>query len=227
MRLYQTFAALWTGAEPQPGTVSADPRLEAPSMGRTHTRFIGAVAALLAAGLAGFSLRSQQRSVSTVAARNPAPDVRTQVIRRTIHITRHEHARHGMGPSGGGSRLGRRGASPAASAVHTGASGSHRVGSGTTVSASGAAVTTRTSAPHSPASAAVSGAPVATRTSTSHGGSGSTTGSGSSGGPVTTRTSSHGSGGSTTGSGHVTTRSSGGHGGDGSDGGDGGDHGGD
>ena len=64
-------------------------------MGRTQTRIIGAVAALLAAGLAGFSLRSQQQhTVTTVAARNPAADVRTQVIRRTIHIVRHQHPRH-------------------------------------------------------------------------------------------------------------------------------------
>ena len=40
-------------------------------MGRTRIRFIGALAALLAAGLAGFSLRDQQRAATTIAARNP------------------------------------------------------------------------------------------------------------------------------------------------------------
>ena len=198
-------------------------------MRKTHTRFVGAVAALLAAGLAGFSLRSQQRSVSAVAARNPAPDVRTQVIRRTIHITRHEHAHHGMGPSGG------RPLRPAGTfafdelgghqieRLARGGMGRHRG--------------RRRGRRHDPdqrvalqlgrecqlgpfrgtnhdAHVALR---VLVRTAVS---------SAPPSGPVTTRSSSHTSGGSTAGSGPVTTRSSGGHGGHG-DGGDGGNNAGD
>ena len=56
-----------------------------------HTRLAGGGAAVAAAGLAGYSLRPsggpQRRAV---AARNPAAEVRTEVIRRTIHIVKHE-----------------------------------------------------------------------------------------------------------------------------------------
>ena len=71
-------------------------------MSRTTTRFIGAAAALLAAGLAGFSLRRPAAYVDHGRARNPAADVRTQVIRRTVHIVRHEHGRHAAGSRGVG-----------------------------------------------------------------------------------------------------------------------------
>jgi hypothetical protein len=190
-------------------------------MGRTHPRIIGAVAAVLAAGLAGFSLRSQQRSPTTV--RNPAADVRTVVIRRTIHIVRHEHPKRGTGPHGP-TLIAAAGVSHAAGpAVRTGASSSHAIGSGAVVAAGGSgAVTTRTSAAHlssgpAPGTPGSTGAPVTTRTSAGH----STTGSSArSGGRLTTRTSSHGASGSR--SGTVTTRSSGGRG-EGGDGG--GDHG--
>jgi hypothetical protein len=140
-------------------------------MARTHTRLIGAVAALIAAGLAGFSLRSQQATLTTIAARNPTTDVRTQVIRRTIHITRHEHARHGIGPSAGTSGVSTRRAIRGPSPVHTGASGSHTVGAGTTGSAASAAVTTRASTHGSGASTNASGG-VTTRSSGGHGGEG-------------------------------------------------------
>lgn len=191
-------------------------------MGRKHTRMIGAAAALLAAGLAGFSLRSQQQHATTaLAARNPAADVRTQVIQRTIHIVRHEHpkpipAAHGTAAGGGA------GGSPgSASPVRTGASGSR---TGVVSSGPSTAVTTRTSAASAPAGgSARSGAPVTTRTSASHGSSGS---SAPSSGPVTTRTSSQGGSTSGVGSSSVTTRSSGGHGG-GHGGDGGGDNGGD
>ena len=193
-------------------------------MPKTQTRIAGSVAALLAAGLAGFSLRSSPSSPTALAARNPAADVRTQVIRRTIHIVRHEHARRGARPyrltsvTGGGV-----GAHPA-SAVRTRASASHAAGSAATAAAGTGAVTTRTSASHSVGSSAAgsgsSSAPVTTRTSASHSAGSPAGGSGSSPGHVTTRTSSHGS--SSSGTGHVATRSSGG-GGDGGDGGGNGD----
>ena len=145
-------------------------------MPKTQTRLVGAVAALLAAGLAGFSLRSSPNSPTAVAARNPAPDVRTQVIRRTVHIVRHQRSGQGAGLHGGGASAiggsgGGVGVAPASS-VRTHASGSHAIGSAGTVAGGTASVTTRTSASHSAGSpVAGSGspsAPVTTRTSASH-----------------------------------------------------------
>jgi len=54
-------------------------------MPKRHGRILGSLAAILAAGLAGFSLRPSPQPVTAVASRNPA-EVKTQVIRRTIHI---------------------------------------------------------------------------------------------------------------------------------------------
>ena len=157
-------------------------------MRKTHTRIAGAVAALLAAGLAGFSLRSAPRSSTALAARTPSAAVTTQVIRRTIHIVRHEHARsRGAVHPGSVSAPTAAAAVSAARSIHTGASGSHHAGSsGTVVSAGGSAVTTRTSPSH--VSAPTASVPASS--------------------PVTTRTSPHGSSG-TSGAKHVTTRSSG------------------
>ena len=188
-------------------------------MPKTQTRLVGAVAALLAAGLAGFSLRSSPNSPTAVSARNPAPDVRTQVIRRTVHIVRHQRSGQGAGRHGGASAIGGSvggvGVAPASS-VRTHTSGSHTIGAAGTVAGGTASVTTRTSASHSAGSpVAGSGspsAPVTTRTSASHSVGSSGSGSGSTGGRVTTRTSSHGS--TSSGSGRVVTRSSGGDGGD-------------
>ena len=96
-------------------------------MRRTYGRMLGAVAAILAAGVAGFSLRPTQRVVTTVAARNPTT-VKTQVIRRTIHITRHARAHVAAAPPGphGGASHYRAGS---ALGVRTGASRSHAAGS--------------------------------------------------------------------------------------------------
>ena len=180
-------------------------------MRRTHIRIAGALAALLAAGLAGFSLRSQPRSLS-LAARSPAPAVTTQVIRRTIHIVRHEHAPARAGSGGGSPPHGHTGPVTSARSIHTGASGSHRAGSSSTgAAAGGAAVTTRTSPSHvatgsAPSGTASTGAPVTTRTSPSH--ASTPSGSAPAGAPVTTRTSPHGSTGAP-GAKHVATRSSG------------------
>ncbi len=181
-------------------------------MRKTHTRIAGAVAALLAAGLAGFSLRSQPSSSVSLSARSPAPAVATQVIRRTIHIVRHE--RVAPRAAGHGGALGRGGPGRVSSArsIHTAASGSHGAGSpGAAVSAGGTAVTTRTSPSHAstgsaPSSSAPAGVPVTTRTSASHASTPSA--SAHAGAPVTTRTSPHGSS-ATSGGKHVATRSSG------------------
>lgn len=202
-------------------------------MRRRQWRTAAVLTALAAGGLAAFALRPSQGATNApLATRDPAAEVRTQVIRRTIHIIRHEP----------GARLrGSRPTSGVAVQTHgharTGASGSHGPGS----ARGSAAVATRTSGSHGAAGGYAAGhnAPVSTRTSGSHGSSSaaptvapvSTRASGSHGSssaaptvaPVSTRTSgSHG--GSSTGSPRKpVTRSSGGagHGGDGGDGGDG------
>lgn len=184
------------------------PQPEALKMRKTHTRMAGAVAALVAAGLAGFSLRSAPRSSTSLAVRDPSRAVTTQVIRRTIHIVRHERApsRTGVRP---GSLSARSGAAvSAARSIHTGASGSHNAGSSGTVVSAGGTVTTRTSPSHvsAPTASGSAGAPVTTRTSPSH--TSTSSGSAPASSPVTTRTSPHGSSGAS-GAKHVTTRSSG------------------
>jgi hypothetical protein len=170
-------------------------------MRRTYTRLIAGAAAIGAGALAAFALRGPSTTATPVAARNPAVEVRTVVIRRTIHIVKHEHA---AGASPGHGRASTSAVAGVAVA-RTRVSGSHRAASGTAVAGG---VSTRTSGSHSAVGGAT-GAPVTTRTS-SHGGS-----SGGSRSPVTTRTSA-GSGGSGK---PVATRSSGGNGGDGGDGG--------
>src|SRR5207248_724385 len=67
------------------------PRLGGETMRRRYSRTAAVVLALLAGGLAAFALRpTAGTSTTAVAARNPAVEVRTQVIRRTIHVIRHE-----------------------------------------------------------------------------------------------------------------------------------------
>ena len=172
-------------------------------MRRTYTRLIAGAAAVAAGALAAFALRGPSTTATAVAARNPAVEVRTVVVRRTIHIVKHEH------PAGAGSLPGRSPTSASAGIARSRASGSHGSAPGAAV---GGAVSTRTSGSHA-AVGATRGTPVTTRTSTSHGSS-----SGGSGSPVATRTSAS-SGGS---SGKpVATRTSGGHGGEGGDGGGG------
>lgn len=128
-------------------------------MQKKYARGLAAVAALLAGGLAAFALRPSSTPTTTLAARNPAVEVRTQVIRRTIHIG---HAPGASVHSSGATvrsvarpRTGTSGAHSAAStAVATRTSGSP--------AATGAgAPITRTSGSAAPAA----GAPARTRTS--------------------------------------------------------------
>ena len=81
-------------------------------MRKTHGRILGSLAAVLAAGLAGFSLRPSPRPVTTVASRNPA-ETRTQVIRKTIHIVRHQGPGPAAGPLSGRPGRGRAGSAAA------------------------------------------------------------------------------------------------------------------
>ena len=181
-----------------------------------YSRIVAIAMAALAGGLAAFALRpAAGTSTSTLAARNPAVEVRTQVIRRTVHITRHEH---------GAALRGARGASALVIAEHgkarTKASGGH----GPAHAAGTAAVATRVSGAHgtSNGQSAASAAPVATRSSGSHSASAAPA---TQSHPVTTRSSGSHSG-STAGSsasGHPVTRSSGGGHRHGEDGGGGDD----
>jgi len=171
-----------------------------------YSRTIATATALATGGLAVYALRPPQTVPAvTAASRNPAVVVRTQVIRRTIRIIRHEPGAVHPLPKITRAAVG-------ASAPRARTSGSHS----SPAVASGAPVSTRTSGSHASTGTPVgSGAPVSTRTSGSHAAS-------STGPHVTTRTSgSHASSGT-----HVTTRTSGSKGGE-HEGGDGGSNGGD
>jgi hypothetical protein len=188
-------------------------------MRRTHARTAAGLTAFAAGVLVALSMRSSGTPTATLAARNPAVEVRTEVIRRTIHIVRHETA-HGYAlVRGGGSGTAPRALAPAAPRSRT--SGSH-TGSGSPAGTYvGPPVATRTSGSHAaPTSgAAPAPTPVTTRTSPSHVGS---TGTGGAGAPTTVRTRTSGAGstsGSSSGS-PVRTRTSG-AGGKHDDGGDG------
>ena len=193
-------------------------------MRTTYTRTVAMLTALAAGVLAAFALRPSPATTVTLAARNPAVEVRTEVIRRTIHIIKHVAGAGGFG-SPAGAAYGHRSGS-----VRTGASRSHSAGA---PAGNGVAFTTHVSGSHSSAvGTTYAGGTVRTRTSASRHGS---SGSGSTGGPVTTRTSgsrhasgpasgpvtTHTSGSSGSGK-PVHTRTSGTHVGEGGDGGNGG-----
>jgi len=174
-------------------------------MNRTHGRIFGALAAVLAAGVAGYSLQPTPRTVAALSARSSPAEIRTQVIRRTIHIVRHQGSGRGAGPhsaaTGHAATHGSITTAAAGQRIKTGASRSHAVAAGgSAVAGAGTPVTTRTSASHvtsaAPAAAGGTGssasAPVTTRTSASHASSGSSSGSKSASAPVTTRSSSGG-----------------------------------
>ena len=169
-------------------------------MRRNRTRIIAALAALVAGTAAAYTLRPTGNT-ATLAGDTPTVQVRTQVIRRTVYVTRNlpggspsPRGPVATGPAGHGRRSMRTGASGArtsapafagASAVTTRTSGSH---SSAPTSAASHPVTTRTSGSHSTAAAPSGGSrPVTTRTSGPHA-------SGTSG-PVRTRTSGAGHGG--------------------------------
>jgi hypothetical protein len=206
-------------------------------MRRKYSRIVAITLAAVAGGLAAFALRpAAGTSTAMLAARNPAVEVRTQVIRRTIHVIRHEsgaglRGAHGSSAlviaghggtartaSSAGHRTPHAGGTAASATRASGAHGSNSAHS--TVSA--APVATRSSGSHSTSSAPVSQShPVSTRSSGSHGTSSGAVSGTSSRRPVSTRSSgSHGT--SSAGSpGRPVTRSSGGAHRDGGDGGDG------
>jgi hypothetical protein len=205
-------------------------------MGRKHSRTAAVALAVAAGALAAFALRpAAGTTTATLAARNPAVEVRTQVIRRTIHVIRHEPGAAlrgsrgpssvvaaGHGPSHGRARTAASGghrstSSPAAAAAVTRASGARGQSTGHT-SASVGPVVTHASGSHSSAPAPA-GHPVSTRTSGSHSSAPAPASR-----PVSTRTSgSHGTSPARS-SARPITRSSGASHRGGDDGGGSGDH---
>ncbi|MGB0094266.1 MAG: hypothetical protein WBP81_17270, partial [Solirubrobacteraceae bacterium] len=111
-------------------------------MRRTQIRIVAAVTAIAAGGLAAYALRPSDNPGVALASRNPV-EVRTQVIRRTIHVIRHDSAGHSPSP--------RR-------AIATGAPGHGAKG----------AIATGASGSHSASGPGGQSAPVATRSSGSH-----------------------------------------------------------
>ena len=194
-------------------------------MRKQYSRIAALVMALTAGGLAAFALKpAPGNTAATLAARNPAVEVRTQVIRRTIHVIRHEPGARLRGSRGSGALVVAGRARPRAAATR--ASGAHAGGTGQS-HASAVPVATRSSGSHSAAaspSPAAQSHPVSTRSSGSHSTAAPSAPTGQSH-PVSTRTSgAHGStsNGSSGTAAHPVTRSSGGGHGHGGDGGDGG-----
>jgi hypothetical protein len=187
-------------------------------MRRSHSRVAATVLAAAAGGLAAFALRpAAGTTTATLAARNPAVEVRTQVIRRTIHVIRHEPGAALRGARGPSLRAVNR-SGPTPPRVRTAASGAHRASTGPVAGAS-VPVSTHSSGPHGGSTSPSPSHPVTTRSSSGpHGGSTSPSPSH----PVTTRSSGGSHGGSSGPSaGMPVTRSSGGAHGHGDDGGDG------
>ena len=67
------------------------------TMRTRHTRTAAATAALAAGVLAAMALQPGAHATQTLAARNPAVEVRTQVIHRTVHVS--GGGRHGAAPA--------------------------------------------------------------------------------------------------------------------------------
>ncbi len=144
-------------------------------MRRRHTRSAAAITAIAAGGFAVYTLQPSDKPVATLAARSPAVQYRTQVIRRTVHVVRHEHAAHGPNPRGAVATGGRGRHGAGGSAPRTGASGHHSAAGSSGSAGSSGAVATRASGGSGGGGSVASGsgssgssAPVSTRTSASH-----------------------------------------------------------
>ena len=192
--LCQSFAGAWSA----PGGGGANVLCERTShqMPRrpTNSRIASLAAALVAGALAALALRPVTHGQSASGSGAPVAEVRTQVIRRTIHVVHHERPPQ--------RRAGTRRAAATTAAptgIHTGSSGSHPSSTGAapasprsrTSGAAGAAPTpagaapvrTATSGSRSAAPSAGRGSgPVRTRSSGSPGGAGTSTRTHSSGG---------------------------------------------
>jgi len=165
---------------------------------RNMKRRVAAGAAVIGlGGLGGIALSSNHanKPTTTLAAK---PEVRTHVIRRTIHVTKHVKPRHpvsGTGAGGGATiaATGSPGTYASGTAPVTGAS-STGAASGSTYTSSAPITTSTSGAAATPSpSSAPSSTPVVTHTSGGGGGSASGGGGGSSP-PVVTHTSGGGGG---------------------------------
>jgi hypothetical protein len=168
---------------------------------RSRIRIAAAATIVGLGGLAGLALSDGQRQSSTTVAEKPA--VRTKVIRRTIHVTKHAKPKHpAVAGAGGGASAGSSASAGSPGSAVTGASSS-----GSTSSSSySSPVTTSTSGSSSAGTAtSYESSPVVTGSSGASAGSGS---SGESSAPVTTATSGGGSAGG--GGGEVDHESKGG-----------------
>ena len=176
------------------------------------TRSAALAAALAAGALAAYTLRPTAGSSSFVQPQ--AAIVRTQVIRRTVHIVRHERPPRGRRTARTRVTVHNATVLAPAGAPRTGTSGSHAgaAAAPTVVPGGAAAPRTRTSgvgvavAPATTPATGVSGAPVRTRTSRAAAAGSPSTGAAA---PVRTRTSG-GSAGSGSKGGALRTRTSGG-----------------
>jgi len=159
------------------------------AVNKLRTRIAAGVTVIGLGGLAGVALSAGQKSSSATVAEKPV--VRTKVIRRTIHVTKHAKSKHPAW-AGPGGRL-------AAGGRADGVAGAY--GSATTGTSSSGSPPQSSSSYSSPVTTSTSGSssvptestttPVVTHTSGASAGSGS---SGSSS-PVTTATSGGGGGG--------------------------------
>jgi hypothetical protein len=146
------------------------------------TRIAAATTIVGLGGLTGLALSAGGQKSATLADK---PLIRTKVIRRTIHVTKHVKPKHPVGAGAGAAYVGA-GSAGSSGGVATGASST-----GSTPSYSPSPVTTSSSGA-STAAPTSSPAPVVTHTSGSSAGSG---GSGGSNAPVVTHTSGAGGGG--------------------------------
>jgi hypothetical protein len=140
-----------------------------------HARLAGGAAAVVAAVLAGVSLRPTKQAQAS-AARQASVEVRTEVIHRTIRIVRHERGPAARAARGGGGRVRLVAAGGPSGVARTRASRWHHGSSSHAASAAGGAAVTRTSSTrhdtavaHTAGSHAVgSSGAVTTRTSKHH-----------------------------------------------------------
>ncbi|MBK5218563.1 MAG: hypothetical protein JJE35_02070 [Thermoleophilia bacterium] len=92
-------------------------------MSKLKTRIAAGITVIGLGGLAGLALGSgEQQSTGTAVAEKPV--VRTKVIRRTIHVTKHAKPKHPAATGGGGGAL-----AAAGSGLNSGGQGSATTGS--------------------------------------------------------------------------------------------------
>lgn len=96
-------------------------------MRTSHTRSAAAITTLVSGAIAAYAITPRRGAGNAGSASGAQPaEVRTEVIRRTVHVIRHE--RPLRPPTGAGDgREGSRGGALSAASARTGASGGHRL----------------------------------------------------------------------------------------------------